>query len=287
MNDIYSEKASCDIAIYGSSRAWIHVNPIILEDSLKLKAYNFGIDGHNFWLQYLRHLEFIKHNNNPSYIILCLDITSLQKKDELYNLYQFLPYMLWNNNIRKYTSPYIGYHKIDYFIPLIRFAGKKEALEVAFNNIIKKEDSPKYRKKGYVGMDREWKSDYDNSVFVPGSYKVKLDPRLVELFERFIKECNNLKIDLILVYPPEYIEWQRVVANRKKVIGIYADFAIKHNIIFLDYSNDEVCLTKSHFFNETHLNKSGSDLFTLKLSVVIEKLNAQKHSRKIGNESSH
>ncbi len=26
-NDIYNSNASCDIAIYGSSRAWVHIDP--------------------------------------------------------------------------------------------------------------------------------------------------------------------------------------------------------------------------------------------------------------------
>ena len=30
-------------------------------DSLNEKVYNFGIDGHNFWIQYLRHLEIMKY----------------------------------------------------------------------------------------------------------------------------------------------------------------------------------------------------------------------------------
>lgn len=38
-----------EIYVYGSSRAWVHFNSYIMEDSLNRKIYNFGIDGHNFW----------------------------------------------------------------------------------------------------------------------------------------------------------------------------------------------------------------------------------------------
>ena len=57
MNDIYEGKAAAEIAIYGSSRAWVHIDPQVIEDTLGMSSYNFGNDGHNFPMQYLRHKE--------------------------------------------------------------------------------------------------------------------------------------------------------------------------------------------------------------------------------------
>src|SRR5690554_156459 len=47
-NDLFYNNISPEVAIYGSSRAWVHIDPMIIEDSLGLSAYNFGINGHNF-----------------------------------------------------------------------------------------------------------------------------------------------------------------------------------------------------------------------------------------------
>ncbi len=278
-NDIYNEKANCDIAIYGSSRAWVHVNPKIIEDSLKQTVYNFGIDGHNFWIQYLRHLELIKYDNKPKHIILCLDILTLQKKHELFNPDQFLPYMLWNKNIREYTSSYIGYDKIDYFIPLVRFAGKRRALNTVFKIFINNKNGKKYRYKGFFAMDLKWKSHFDNPSLKLVNY-CKLDLDVIKLFERFIKECKKSNIQLIFVYPPEYIDWQRFYFNRNEVMGFYAKFALKYDLLFLDFSKDELCLNKKLFFNENHLNKEGADIFTLKLLRELESTNAITYSTK-------
>src|SRR5690606_33484347 len=96
MNDIYDGEAKTDVAVYGSSRAWVHFNSQILADELGMSVYNFGIDGHNFWLQYWRHLELIKYCGKPKYIIMAVDALSLERRDDLYNADQFLPYMLWN-----------------------------------------------------------------------------------------------------------------------------------------------------------------------------------------------
>ena len=111
-NDLYNGNVDSEIVVYGSSRAWVHIDPIILENNLGKTSYNLGIDGHNFWLQYLRHKTLLKYNTKPKYIIFSVDVSSLYKRKGLHNLEQFLPYMLFDRDIMKYTSSYRGF-----FIP--------------------------------------------------------------------------------------------------------------------------------------------------------------------------
>lgn len=268
MNDIYKGKANCEIAIYGSSRAWVHFNSQLMEDSLKRTVYNFGIDGHNFWIQYLRHLELIKHNNTPKLIIVSVDMFTLQKRKDLYQLNQFLPFMLWNKDIKTFTSSYTGFTEADYDIPLIRYMGKTTALnsavKTAFNYATNSVPKP-IRHKGFAAMDKKWNTDFEKARALKNNYEIKLDTNTINLFEKFIKECRQAKTELIFVYPPEYIEGQKFVSNRDKILNIYKELSEKYNLLFLDYSSDEICSDRSLFYNANHLNKQGSDIFTNKL----------------------
>lgn len=262
MNDIYNSKANCDVAIYGSSRAWVHIDPKIISDSLNLTAYNFGIDGHNFWLQYLRHLEFLKHNEKPKLIILSVDLFSLQKRIDLYESVQFLPYMLWNKNIKKFTSSYIGYNNMDYYLPLYRYVGKFNSLKTSAKILINGRPDIKFRNHGFLGIERKWNSDLEKAKSKQKYYEAKLDKKSVQLFETFIQECKDLKIKLALVYTPEYIDGQDFVANREEVINIYKNCSKKYNLKFYDYSNNKICYDKKLFYNASHLNNIGAELFT-------------------------
>lgn len=265
-NDIYNSKANCEVAIYGSSRAWLHISPQIISDSLGLTTYNFGIDGHNFWLQYLRHLELIRYNNKPKKIILSVDIFSLQKRVDLYNPDQFLPYMLWNKNIQEFTGSYIGYNKLDYSIPLIRYAGKFQALKTSIKMLIDNSPHKRYRNNGYLGMEREWNTNLETAKANQKFYEIQLDQRSIELFKSFIQECKNMDIDLIMVYTPEYIEGQKFVSNREKVICIYKEISDKYKLPFYNYSKDTICFDRSLFYNSSHLNKKGSEIFSKKFA---------------------
>ena len=275
-NDIYSSNANCDIAIYGSSRAWVHIDPEILSNSLGLQVYNFGIDGHNFWLQYLRHIEFIKYNQKPATIILSVDIFSLQKRKDLYLLDQFLPYMLMNSSIKDYTSSYLGYNISDYYIPLIRYFGKYNSLSLIRKSIIEERSPEKYRKNGFLGMDREWSNDLEIAKETKEVYEIETDSASIVLFEKFIKECQANNIELILVYTPEFIDGQTFVLNRSDVINIYKNFATKYSLKFYDYSNDSICLDKSYFYNASHLNKKGAEKFSKDFA---NKLKARTHNK--------
>ena len=270
MNDIYGGELDCDIAIYGSSRAWVQIDPFVLQDSLHLTAYNFGIDGHNFWLQYWRHLQLLKYNNKPKSIIVSVDVFTLEKRPKLYELEQFLPYMLWDTDIRKYTSSYIGFEPADYFIPFYRYRGKSRSLKNSLKVAIGKSSSKPRRQNGYRGVDRKWNSDLNKAKEKQKKYKIKLDTASISLFEKFIVECKNLDIELILVYAPEFIEGQKYMANRNLVIERFAAYSNQYNLLFLDYSDNPICFNKALFYNSTHLNKNGAELFTKLLAHDIK-----------------
>lgn len=277
-NDLYDGKINAEMLIYGSSRAWVHFNPAILADSLQVSVYNLGLDGHHFWLQYLRHLEFLKHNPAPKQILLSLDYTSLQKRDELYLYQQFLPYMLWNNNIKYYTQSYKGFKYLDYSLPLLRYAGETSLLKKSLEIALDKDTVLPFRKNGYRGIQKAWTNEFELAKEKMDSYRIKIDPESVRLFDAFLHDCKNKGIEVTLVYSPEYIDGQKFVVNREEVMELYNNFANKYKLAFLDYSNDTISYRKSYFYNTTHLNKTGSNLFTRTLAHDLKQTQSHRKS---------
>ena len=261
-NDIYDGKIHSEIVIYGSSRAWRHIDPNLLQIKFGLSAYNLGIDGQNFWLEHLRHKTLLKFNQKPKYIIMSVDLWSLEKRTELYNAEQFLPYMLLNKDIINYTSSYKEFTSLDYYLPLIRYVGNKKAVVQSIENSIFFPKTESLRNKGYKGWGGVWNNDLSNAKQKMKNYEVKLDIDLIKLFDTFLFECKKKKIKVILVYTPEYVEGQSFIKNRKEILNIYENFSKKHKIPFLDYSNNEICAKKEYFYNASHLNKTGAEIFT-------------------------
>jgi hypothetical protein len=261
--DIYNGNINSDIVIYGSSRAWVHINPQLIEIKTGLKSYNLGIDGYNFDMQYFRHKELLKYNKKPKQIIVSVDIFTLQRRKDLYNYQQFLPFMLNNDDYKKQLNKYSMFTSADYNLPLIRYIYKKDLFVKLIKDIVT-ESSPS-RVKGYMGHNKKWNSDFEKAKNKNDSYTAEIDLRSVNLFENFIAECIKDKIKIVLVYTPEYIDGQHYVKNRTEIIDLFEKISQKYNIKYFDYSNDEICNNKNLFYNSTHLNKTGSEIFTTKL----------------------
>ena len=273
-NDIFDKKINADIAVYGSSRAWVHFNTNLITDSLGIESYNFGIDGHDFWLQYFRHETYLKNNPPPKVIIISVDYLSLQKRKDLYNYNQFLPYMLWNENLMNYTSEYIGFQDRDFKIPLWRYMGKTDLLAYAIR-LLFQEPCTQKRERGYEGMELKWNDDLKKAKRKMGSYKITLHQESIELFDKFLGECKNNDIKVLMVYAPIYFEGIEYIENNEEILKVYKSFADKYELSFLDYTKNEICYDKSYFYNASHLNKKGANLFTNQLIQDLKNLNAQ------------
>lgn len=273
-NAVFDRKINSDIYIYGSSQAWVDFNPTMISDSLHTSVYNFGIDGHNFRLQYLRHKILFKNHVKPKIILLSVDLTSLEKAKDLYNFDQFLPYMLWNKDIEDATYSYNGFKLIDYKIPLVRYYGNHEAIETAFRFYFGHLNNPLKRIKGYQGQEIFWdNAQYQRNQLTVRNYDVTIDPEIMTLFEKFLNECKSQNIKLVFVKTPEYFETQKFVKNRNEILAIYTKYSKEYDIPFYDYSDDPISFQKKYFYNANHLNKTGAELFTGKLIHTLKSTN--------------
>jgi hypothetical protein len=274
-NDIFDGKIDADMAIYGASIAWTAFDTKILEDSLKINAYNFGIDGHPFRMQYLRHREYLKYNEPPSKIILAISAVSLQKGKNTYNCEQFIPYMLWNEDImNNFTIE--AFDATDYYVPLIRYFGRLGAIKSAILGLLS--DKPeKFRYKGFHGQDLPWDTNWRRKLKRRKPYSSEeIDHETFVLLKKFIEECKTSNIELILVWPPQYAGGWKYMVNREKYIDIYNSLAEEYNLTYLDYSVDSMCADTALFYNATHLNGTGAAIFTRKLIKDIKILRQTK-----------
>lgn len=262
-NDIFNGNINAECLIYGSSRAYEHIDPLIIEKKTGLSSYNLGLDGQNFYLHRLRHQEYLKHNKKPRYIIYSLEVSTLTEKDGGFNKKQYFPFMFWNRDLEKYLSPLEGFSKQEFYLPLVRYMGDAELLGEIATDVLKPsiQKNP-CRTKGYRGMEQEWNKDFEEAQKKYKIYPMKVDSGYVRMFDEFLKGCIDNQIKFVFVYTPQYIDGQKFVSNKDSILGIYRDFGKKYDIPFIDYSHDTISYNKKYFYNSSHLNKEGSQLFS-------------------------
>ena len=272
-NDLEQGNLHSDVLIYGSSRSWRHIDPKILEDSMIGKSvYNLGMDGHNFFMQMLRHEIVLRNNQKPRCILLSLDITTLSKRKDLFDQDQFIPY-LDDPAVLKATKTYIGFNFFDYYFPLVKFGGNRWLIGESVKCFLNKNDRSTDRYKGFLAVDSMWSNSFEKFKRLhPHGILEVMDPGSIKLFDEFLSDSKKRGIKVIMVYTPEFIEGQSYTTNRAAVFNIYNSFAEKHNVPFLDYSHDSISYNKKNFYDTWHLNKAGSALFSRKLASDLKKI---------------
>jgi hypothetical protein len=271
-NDMRNGVINADLIVAGSSRAWVHISPFILDTALQLRTYNLGLDGYHFEAQHMRYKFYEKYNGKPQFIIHSLDVDMLTEEKELYMREQFAPY-LTDSIIREGIKNYQGFSRIDYLNPFTKYQYSFRHIGIGLMEFFRIKHFDKAKYKGYQATARRWDHSFERlRKRSPQGLTIQLDKKQLALFDSYLAACKKKRISVVLVYTPEYIEAQHFIKNRRDIILIYEKFAKKYNFPFLDYSDNALSYKKDYFYNSQHMNKRGSELFSINLANDLKKL---------------
>lgn len=270
-NEITKGGIDADIIIIGSSRAATHIDPAILTRFNGKSCYNLGMMGHNFFIENARFQYYLRYNTAPKFIILSLDYESLQRRSDLFNHTQFLPY-LQDSIIASATKQYEGFSKYDYKLPLLKYVGEQTLIFSLFKNYFKPELNQPDRKNGFFARDYHWNKEVDKILDTLKPYTVVPDSLSISSFEAFLNQCTSQQIKVAFVHTPTHPLGQQKVINRKEIIALYQTYAQQYKIPFLDYADDSIRLSKQYFMNSTHLNNYGAEVFSNMLAKDFQRL---------------
>ena len=278
--DLYSGNINADVIINGSSKAWVNVSPQILDSFLGLNSYNLGIDGHNFLLQHRKFMTYLNFNTPPRIVVQVVGTETLEKRKDLYNYTQFLPY-LNDSLIRNTTREYEGFGFADYNIPFYRYLGHEPVITVGLLEYWGIKHFKNDRFKGYKGQEKEWDNSFENfKALFPNGKPASVHPETLQLFDQYLQYCKDNGIEVHLAFSPEYYQAQPYTTNRDEINEIYKRFAKRYNFTYKDYSIDTLNFNKSFFYNSQHLNKLGSEIFSKMLANDLYQLYELKEKNK-------
>lgn len=261
-NQIKSGEINADVIIMGSSRAWRQVDPEIIEKLSGKSVYNLGIDGYHVPMQLAKYEYYLKHNQPPEEIIYIVDHFSLDKRKDLFNKEQFLTVMK-DTALMRVMKTYDGYKWQHYHLPYFQYSGTKEYCLAGLAQFSGLKNFESDKIKGFRSKEASWEVAFDiEKRDHPEGKRAKVNDTVRLDFEKFLLNRQSEDVKLSLVYSPDYYEFQDYITNRDSVIQIYRSITDRLTIPFFDYSDHELCKSKDYFYNPTHLNKKGSEIFT-------------------------
>lgn len=241
-----------DVVFVGSSRAYRGYSPFIFELS-GYKSFNLGTSA-----QSIKNTYFvIKHYINASNCkLLVVDVfAGAFTKNQLESSSDLI------ENIEEPKAAYdIAIHNND-----IR------TINIAALRYLTENDSTYFKKTDYLGKGFSINTDSMSLLKQKQFYgKVKLSHKKIEIdedqikyFNQIIELCKNRNVKLVFVYSP--VSYFYNYDLHKPFVNLIAPVLQKNNIKFYDFSKCDSINTAYHFYDDSHLNQAGVQIFNNQL----------------------
>ena len=270
-NQVYNDSICYDLVVNGSSRAWTQYNPLILDSILNLSSFNLGIDGSAINRQIIKYNKYCELHGNPKYLIQNIDLGTMSYTMG-YEREQFFSYFFYDRDLLNKYDQYENFSWGEKFLPCYRYLGYDEVMiEAVFND--NKKHYFKYLTKGYSGKDESWDGKQLSKM---DEVICAVDSNALRIFEDFLLQVISEGTRLVFVYAPVYFVAREKMVNEVEMFAMYDSIAKKFDIPILDYNDISLCYDTAYFYNATHLNRVGAELFTTKLAYDIDSLGLLK-----------
>lgn len=267
-NELIYGKTNYNLIINGNSRAWKMYSPAILDSVLHTNSYNIGLDGRGIDTQSLRFYTYCAHHTMPTYLIQNVEAFTLEPSNG-YEREQFLPYfnesLVWN-----YAYHYEDMNILERYIPMIRYSGYRdviyEGLGIKHNNMLHE-----HTDKGYRGEKRIW----DGRAFAQlDKWRFTYDVVRVAMLDEELAFCQQNGIQVIMVFAPVYVGAVEKMpeTDYNLMMQVYNGLSEKYNVPFLNFLDDGLCQDTAYFYNATHMNKLGAELFSRQLADSLKNI---------------
>jgi len=254
------EKTTADALIFGSSSAYHHYVPDIIEARLKQSCYNTGSPGQSLLYNYAI-LKAILKRYSPKLIILDVSGGDFRVDQESYDRLSFLlPYYKKHEEIRPIVNLKSPMEKYKLLSSIYAFNSSFLMIAGGNSEYFKKRTTDI---KGYKPLFRTW----NEPLTIRNPEQYPLDRTKINIFRSFIEDCRNFGIKLFIVYSPTYIEY----SQKDYSILIIGKIAKEQNIPFIDFTNDTAFTNHPSLFDDpVHLNFKGAELFTARVTNIIK-----------------
>lgn len=266
-NTIYSDTLQCDAVVMGTSRGQVQYDVRILDSIVGINCYNLGVDGKCIDAEVVIYNAYRRHAPKPRLIIQNIDWGTMMMSTG-YEREQYLPYFRQDKYLYKDTKITEGFTWADRYIPLFRYAGYHETIREGLG-IKNKLPHPKMYK-GYIPRNDEWSMTvFDQLDTLWFSY----NHTAADIFDKYLAQCQSEGISVVMVYAPFYIGATHKMGSAvDTMFALYQSFADKYGYQILNYTYDSISYDTLNFYNASHLNRRGAELFSTKLAKDLSEL---------------
>lgn len=273
INGIMQHQLDAEMMIFGSSVALVHFDDSTITKRSGIKTFNAGTDGANFQQNQGLINEFMQYTEQCKYLVLALTVHDFSKRRVIYDLYKYLPYATQQSI---YNSLYEIDPKLMFklrYIPGYAFTVYDQKFYELCKDGIKQlqRNETAKPKSGWFPF---YLSDFDSTTlndYADHTFQLPVNDTVFQDIVMLREQLRAKGITLVVVLPPiekgMYPKMVDLNVFRRKLLEMAGD-----STCFLDYTETEMCNQRALFYNFTHLNKQGAQVFSKQFATDILRL---------------
>ena len=269
--ELLSDSLNADIVIMGNSRAWCSYNPEVIERAVGKRVWNIGVNGQPFGISYMRYQLYAMHNRKPRLIIVNIDNGELDMISNGFGREEFYPYFS-DSIVQSYFDLY-GFTWRHRYIPMYKYFGDYKLIGYGVMSSVGLFPFPgQTHYHGFFNLNHEFEGENLRYILSHGeAVSVNHSEDAIRLLKRFIEETQRQDIRLIFCYAPQYQELYRHL-KLDSCMNEYRRMSEEYGIPLLDYSSVSWAADSTFFYNASHINLRGSELFSAYLAHDLDSL---------------
>ena len=240
-----------EILFIGGSSAMVEINPFEVSDKFGVKAEILSQDAQSIDLLWQKFQQYLAVNYPPKEIYILYNPITAGIGNNLLYLDHFKSYFFMDRyNIGKLKNK-DGYHIYYKYLPLL--AVGTQSLQFIFNFPTRNT----YEKtRGYLPQHATW---LGNWKYPPDNIDFNL--KGLDYIDSFVSICHKKNITCYFIYPPVSPASYRLLSKYKQFENrLYLLHANQRN-----YNSNTLYNDSTLFYNHTHLNEKGVQVFMKQL----------------------
>ena len=269
------EHVNSELVIFGSSRAYRHYNPLIIQEKTGLNTFNVGRFGQSIFYN-VAILRLMLKRHQPKVILLDIDPNELLYNETHYvRTSCLLPYYRNHQEIREIINDVRGKNEMVKNLSSI-YPYNSTAI-FSIRNIYTDDDPDFLVNKGFKPyqkvLDQEsYETQLSSTMKFDRLSKMQIDPKKVEYLEQFIQEARNQGIIVYVGISPMLYQ----IPNENSYAKIQETCA-QLNVPLLDYYKASAFNGYGNYYDLNHLSKESANRFSHlvadELAALMENIN--------------
>jgi hypothetical protein len=272
VNLIAEHSIDPEVAVFGSSVSEVGIDPRILKGKAGISAYNFSIDGTRFVQMKGMVEEFAEHSTQCKTVVLTEYFGTFTGTEQLTEVHRFMAHI---NNDNFYRALYPIQPDLIWklrYVPFYKFIAMEHPYYKASYLGWKKKlghGSPEDTAFGYTPKYLTWGGQLDSINKLSGPIVITIDPRIVGEYKAMVSKLVGKGIDVLIVLPPVQKDGRSLVKNLDGLRNAFQEMT-SSKVHFLDLTTMPITEDKRYFYNNSHVNREGSIIFSDTLASVIK-----------------